>query len=89
MPIYEYKCEKCGSRFEVRQHFDDDPITKCQNDGCEGRVQRVLSVPAIIFKGKGFYVNDYGRGNQKKPPEPDTSAEKSETSSEAAKTATD
>ena len=89
MPIFEYKCEECAHRFEVRQHFDDDPITKCPNDGCPGRVHRVFSAPAIIFKGSGFYVNDYGRGYHKKSPEDDTSDEKSETPSQAAKTGTD
>ena len=63
MPIYEYKCQKCGYCFEVRQDFDDDPLTECTNDHCHGPVRRVFSPPAIIFKGSGFYVTDYGRGN--------------------------
>lgn len=69
MPIYEYKCKKCGYRFEVRQGFDDDPIIECRNNGCPGPVRRVLSAPAIIFKGSGFHVNDYGRSGARPPPE--------------------
>ncbi len=60
MPIYEYECEKCGYRFEVRQDFDDEPLTECRNDGCEGPAHRVFSPPTIIFKGSGFYTTDYG-----------------------------
>jgi len=65
MPIYEYKCTKCGCRFEVRQDFDDEPITQCQNNGCDGLVRRVFSPPAIIFKGSGFYVTDNRHGDSK------------------------
>ena len=83
MPIYEYQCEECGCRFELRQGFDDEPLTECQRDGCRGHVHRVLSAPAIIFKGSGFYTTDYGRGNgqresapAKRPSEkPDTPTE--------------
>ncbi len=63
MPIYEYKCKKCGHVFEVQQSFGDEPVKTCCKDGCDGRVQKVFSPPAIIFKGSGFYVNDHGRGN--------------------------
>ena len=69
MPIYEYECTKCGCRFEVRQDFDDEPITQCQNNGCDGLVRRVFSPPAIIFKGSGFYVTDnrHGKPADKEP----------------------
>jgi len=69
MPIYEYQCQKCGCRFEVRQDFDDEPITQCQNNGCDGLVRRVFSPPAIIFKGSGFYVTDnrHGKPADKEP----------------------
>ena len=63
MPTYEYQCEKCEFRFEVQQSIHDEPVTECRRDGCGGPVRRVFSPPAIIFKGSGFYVTDYGRGN--------------------------
>jgi len=90
MPIYEYECKKCGHRFDVMQSFNDPPVKTCGNNGCRGRVRKVLSPPAVIFKGSGFHVNDYGRGNGngKKSPskETDSSACKScETGACAAK----
>ena len=63
MPIYEYECKKCGHRSEVKQSFSDEPVRTCRSDGCRGRVLKVLSPPAIVFKGSGFHVNDYGSGN--------------------------
>jgi putative FmdB family regulatory protein len=63
MPIYEYECEKCGHVFEVRQSFSDEPIKSCNQKGCSGKVHKLFSPPAIIFKGSGFYVTDYGRGS--------------------------
>lgn len=63
MPVYEYKCTKCGYRFEKEQHISDKPVARCPRNGCRGKVVRVLTPPAIVFKGKGFYVNDHGKGN--------------------------
>lgn len=57
MPIYEYKCIKCGNRFEVIQGFSDPAITSCNS--CSGKVTKVISPPAIVFKGSGWYVTDY------------------------------
>jgi len=56
MPIYEYKCKK-GHVFEVMQSFSDEPLTKCEV--CGATVQKVLTAPAIHFKGSGFYNTDY------------------------------
>ncbi len=81
MPIYEYKCSKCGLRFEVRQGFNDKPVEHCQNPDCNGKVHRVFSPPAIIFKGSGFHVNDYGRGNHK--PSKDDHAQETPTEAKA------
>ncbi|MDQ2841987.1 MAG: zinc ribbon domain-containing protein [Acidobacteriota bacterium] len=61
MPIYEYRCEQCGDLFDVRQNFKDEPVTV--HDKCGGHVVRLLSVPALQFKGSGFYINDYAKGN--------------------------
>lgn len=60
MPLYDYECQKCGSVFEVRQKFSDAPLEV--HEGCGGRVHRLLSAPALKFKGTGWYVTDYGRG---------------------------
>jgi putative FmdB family regulatory protein len=60
MPLYEYECEKCGEQFEVMQKFSDPPLTNHEN--CGGRVNRLLSAPALQFKGSGWYITDYARG---------------------------
>ncbi|MBI5316237.1 MAG: hypothetical protein HZB34_09715 [Nitrospirae bacterium] len=57
MPIYEYQCEACAERFEIKQGMKDDPLTVCPQ--CGKRVQRLISSPAIMFKGSGWYVTDY------------------------------
>jgi len=59
MPLYEYECEKDGYRFEVIQKFSDAPVTTCTQ--CGGPVRRLLSSPAIQFKGSGWYITDYAR----------------------------
>jgi putative FmdB family regulatory protein len=60
MPLYEYLCENCGDVFEVIQKFVDTPLTV--HEKCGGHVHRLLSAPALMFKGSGFYVNDYAKG---------------------------
>lgn len=62
VPIYEYECSECGHRVEVLQKVSDSPLTKCQK--CEGKVERLVSSPAIQFKGTGWYVTDYARKGQ-------------------------
>ncbi len=59
MPLYEYRCEKCGSRIEKIQKFSDPPLTTCEK--CSGELVRLLSAPAIQFKGTGWYVTDYAK----------------------------
>jgi putative FmdB family regulatory protein len=60
VPIYEYECKKCNHRFERIQKFSDPPIKKCPE--CRGgRVEKLLSPPAVHFKGSGWYVTDYAR----------------------------
>lgn len=58
MPLYEYQCARCG-RFEIIQKFSDPPLVACPT--CGGEVQKVLSAPAIQFKGTGWYITDYAR----------------------------
>jgi putative FmdB family regulatory protein len=60
MPLYEYECEDCGSRFEQIQKFSDPPLEVCPKCG-RGPVQKLMSPPAIQFKGSGWYITDYAR----------------------------
>ena len=59
MPLYEYRCHRCGHTFEVLQKFADEPLTV--HDECGGEVERLISPPAFQFKGSGWYVTDYAR----------------------------
>ena len=59
MPLYEYQCEKCATRTEVVQRFSDPPVTVCES--CGGSVRKLISSPAIQFKGSGFYITDYAK----------------------------
>jgi len=83
MPIYEYQCRKCGHRFEKIQKFSDPPVKKCPK--CGGAVERLLSPPAVQFKGEGWYVTDYARKGVKsgEPASGDGKDAKAETKSEA------
>jgi putative FmdB family regulatory protein len=58
VPLYEYQCGRCG-RFEVIRKFSDEPLTVCPTCGQE--IQKLLSAPAIQFKGTGWYITDYAR----------------------------
>ncbi len=64
MPIYEYACQNCQNTFEVKQGINDAPLTSCSK--CEGPVTKLISAPAIMFKGSGWYVTDYS--DKLKPP---------------------
>jgi putative FmdB family regulatory protein len=59
MPLYEYQCDDCGHRFERIQKFSDPPVEKCPQ--CGGVVRKLISSPAIQFKGSGWYVTDYAK----------------------------
>jgi putative FmdB family regulatory protein len=60
MPLYEYRCEACHHQFEKIQKFSDVPITVCPSCG-KGPVVKLLSSPAIQFKGSGWYITDYAK----------------------------
>ena len=60
MPLYEYRCEACGTRFEKIRKFSDPPLEECPTCG-KGPVTKLISSPAIQFKGSGFYINDYAK----------------------------
>lgn len=57
MPLYEYQCEKCGKRTEKIENVSGPHLKKCPH--CGGKVERLLTAPAIQFKGSGWYVTDY------------------------------
>ena len=60
MPLYEYQCEDCGERFERIRKFSDPPLDeRCPK--CGGPIKKLISSPAIQFKGKGWYVTDYAK----------------------------
>jgi len=61
MPLYEYECENCGHRFEVIQKFADAPLAECPK--CHGTLRKLVSSPAIQFKGSGWYITDYAKKN--------------------------
>jgi putative FmdB family regulatory protein len=87
LPLYEYQCKKCGKRFEKIQKFSDRPLKI--HDECGGEVERLLSSPAIQFKGSGFYITDYARksGPSEGPGAVTESSSKSESKSDSSKTA--
>lgn len=62
MPLYEYRCQGCGRTTEAMQSFSDPPLTTCES--CGGELKKLLSAPAVQFKGSGWYVSDYARASQ-------------------------
>ncbi|MBI5847849.1 MAG: zinc ribbon domain-containing protein [Nitrospirae bacterium] len=63
MPIYEYKCEKCGIEHEVMQKITAKPLTVCEK--CGGRLKKLISSTSFVLKGSGWYVTDYADKNRK------------------------
>ena len=86
MPIYEYRCDDCGTSHEVMQKMSDDPLEVCER--CGGRLQKVMHPVAIHFKGSGFYTTDYGRGSARQAAREGAGAE-SDSSSGAEKNGAD
>lgn len=64
MPIYEYVCEKCGSRIEVMQKVTDEPLKRCRS--CRGKLEKVISRTSFHLKGSGWYLTDYARSSATK-----------------------
>ncbi len=82
MPRYDYECTSCHHVFEMRQSFDSDPVATCPE--CSNKANRKFHAVPIVFKGSGFYVNDYGKNSSytSKPAETkDTSSESSSSDS--------
>jgi len=86
MPLYEYQCEACKRRFEVIRKFSDPELQVCTLCG-KGPVQRLMSSPAIQFKGSGWYITDYsqkGKAGSESSSTPSPSDSKSSSSDSAA-----
>ncbi len=80
MPIYEYKCKKCGGQFEAFQGISDPELKSCKF--CRGKVQKLVSLSSFSLKGSGWYVTDY----KGKKPSSTVKNEKTETSESSATT---
>jgi putative FmdB family regulatory protein len=85
MPLYEYECDACGQRFEVIQKFSDAPVDTCAECG-KGPVRRLLSSPAIQFKGSGWYITDYAQKAKSESTGKSDASEKTEKTEKTDKT---
>jgi putative FmdB family regulatory protein len=65
MPLYEYQCERCDRHFERIEKASAPTAGVCPD--CGGPARRLLGAPALKFKGTGWYVTDYGKGNGAPP----------------------
>ncbi len=86
MPLYEYRCLKCNRHTDKIENLNGPKLKKCPH--CGGKVEAVLTAPAIQFKGSGWYVTDYGRktsGGDASQSEKSEKAEKSEKSEKSDK----
>jgi putative FmdB family regulatory protein len=61
MPIYEYRCHKCGQTIEIMQKFSDAPLSRCPQ--CNGKISKIISNCAFHLKGSGWYVTDYKKND--------------------------
>src|SRR5450631_3681135 len=82
MPLYEYECTQCKRHTEKIQKFSDPEITQCPH--CAGLLERVVSAPAISFKGGGWYADGYGNAKPKSSGDSSTSSANSGGSSGSA-----
>ncbi len=86
MPLYEYRCLKCDRHTDKIENLNGPHLKKCPH--CGGKVESVITAPAIQFKGSGWYVNDYGRktsGGDGQKSEKSENSEKSEKSDKSEK----
>jgi putative FmdB family regulatory protein len=81
MPLYEYKCTACHKHTEKIQKFSDPEITVCPH--CGGHIERVLSAPAVSFKGGGWYADGYGNAKPKSSGEGSTAKSDSKPSTDS------
>lgn len=76
MPIYEYRCHKCGKTKEIMQKLSEQPLSRCPY--CGGKVSKIISNCSFQLKGTGWYVTDYKKKDTGKDKEPES--KKSDTS---------
>ncbi|HET9698879.1 MAG TPA: zinc ribbon domain-containing protein [Terriglobales bacterium] len=83
MPLYEYRCTKCGHVFEKIQKFSDPHVSECPK--CGAQVEQIISAPAVQFKGAGWYVTDYAKksGTPSSSGSKDVSSSKESTTTES------
>ena len=81
MPLYDYRCHRCGEVFEVRQKFADPLLT--EHEACGGELERLISAPALQFKGTGWYVTDYAKKGAASAGSPSSSSEGDSATKEA------
>jgi putative FmdB family regulatory protein len=74
VPTYEYTCRDCGHTFDIVQKMTDEPLTVCPE--CGGTLRKVFAVPAIAFKGSGFYATDHGKKAKQPSETPENKTEK-------------
>jgi len=86
MPIYEYRCEKCDSHFEVIQKFSDKPLKFCSS--CKGRLTKLISQTSFQLKGSGWYVTDYAKSGKTTSKPDETSKPAAESSPKTAESST-
>ncbi len=69
MPIYEYRCTRCGRQFEVIQKFSDRPLRTCSE--CSGKLEKLISKSAFQLRGGGWFASDYSKSSGKTSSSPD------------------
>ncbi|MEI6608537.1 MAG: zinc ribbon domain-containing protein [Deltaproteobacteria bacterium] len=84
MPIYEYKCRKCGKQFEAFQGITEPELKSCKY--CKGKVHKLVSLSSFSLKGSGWYVTDYA--GKKPPAKTETTETKTETKATATESST-
>ena len=67
MQTYDYECQKCHHRFELKKGFNEASAAKCPE--CKGKADRIITSVPVIFKGSGFYVTDHKKNNPASTPE--------------------
>jgi putative FmdB family regulatory protein len=72
MPVYEYRCNACNNKFELRQKFSDPPADRCPN--CDGTVSKIVSAVSFSLKGSGWFGDGYGTKAESTTSEGDTAA---------------
>jgi putative FmdB family regulatory protein len=88
MPIYEYKCQKCGKQFEALQGINDSDLKSCKF--CRGRVHKLISMTSFALKGTGWYATDYAgkKPQAAKKQDKETTSTESSASTETKSTST-